>query len=109
MPKRKNPSEARLYSVRVAVRESDLTEFRNEAYQRQISVSALLFKRLVSARPVAAVDSRTAAMLGKAGAVINQLARKANVGLVVGITPEDLKDLYDVIRTLRHILLGGAP
>jgi len=41
--------------------------------------------------------------------VINQLARKANIGLVVGIAPEDLKELYDVIRTLRHTLLGGAP
>ena len=108
MPRRRDPSSARLYSVRVAVREADLLEFRNEAHQRGISVSALLFRRLIAARPVAATDSKVAAHLGKIGANLNQLAHRANIGQVVGVTSGELRDLYEVIRSLRLTFLGGG-
>lgn len=113
MPRRRDPSAARTHPVRVAVRANDLAEFRAEARQRQISVSALLYARLMSARPVAAVDSRTAGELGRVGGTLNQIARRLNMGLAADLTPGDLQPLMDIICRLRLILLGaplgGAP
>jgi len=110
MPKRRNYSEARLYSVRVAVREADLKEFRAESYARGISVSLLLFRRLVSTRPFpTALDAKMAAELGRIGSNLNQIARHANSGQVVGVGAGDLQGLYEIIRELRFSLLGGAP
>ena len=110
MPKRRNPSEARIYSVRVAVREVDLRELRAESYARGISVSLLLFRRLMSTRPLpTALDAKIAAELGRVGSNLNQIARHANSGKVVGVGAGELQGLYDIMRELRMSLLGGAP
>ena len=110
MPRRRNPEEARIYSVRVAVREVDLRELRAESFERRISVSLLLFRRLMQSRPVpTALDAKIAAELGILGGNINQIARRANSGHVVGVDAAQLQELYEIIRKMRLALLEGAP
>lgn len=92
------------------MREVDLREFRAESYARGISVSLLLFRRLMSTRPLpTALDAKIAAELGIIGGNINQIARRANSGHVVGVDAAQLQELYEIIRKMRLALLGGAP
>lgn len=107
MPRRRDPSSARTHSVRVAVRAADLAEYRAEARERHISVSALLYARLMGSRPVSAVDSRTAGELGRIGAVLNQIARRIHMGLQVELSDRDLRPLMDELTRLRLVMLGA--
>ena len=92
------------------MREVDLRELRAESYARGISVSLLLFRRLMSTRPLpTALDAKIAAELGIIGGNINQIARRANSGHVVGVDAAQLQELYEIIRKMRLSLLGGAP
>jgi len=109
MPRHRDRSSERSHTVRVSVRSSDLIAYRQEAYDRGISVSTLLFKRLNSVRATSVIDAQVARELGHIGNNINQIARRLNMGSTSGVTHEELKPLLDAIAMLRLMLLGGRP
>lgn len=107
MPRHRDPASARSRTVRVSVRPEDQVEIQREARARGISMSAVVYQRLVAARPITALDASIALELGRIGANINQIAHRCNLGLPATLTADDLRPLVAIVRKVRLILLGG--
>ena len=105
------PGDKRLKRVEVFFSESELAEIAVSATATALACPAFIRAAALGLRPRARVpvaDVRLSGDLKRLGNVLDQLARAANSGRVVGVSAADLTGLSDRLDSLSATLLTGA-